>query len=345
MAASVFDERFAELLHAANRQHGMNPSADMTRAMNALAAIPPQQREGAGPAVANALLALTSPTGAGFLAVWLGAGAEDGAAPEATCRPIIDTFLKWGRTVETLPDTDDVDPHPIPQPDAETIAGLQLLGQAIVAHVACLPKMRKWMRDTAEIRDEFERIAHVSVGAAWVVELLTQCSGQLVVLNAAKKIGVLVRYSNISNCFHLFTLLQGALMDVMPDAQHTDPNVQDIALGRQHGQCRDEAWWHYGQPNLPSPALAGTVWGEMSPSGIANVDGEQVLVLWPAIMEHRGWDAGFFSPILEASLPEVTVLKVLPDAEVDAWWAKLKLPEPQRPAWKSWWRKFLQQGA
>jgi hypothetical protein len=340
-AASVFEDKLADVLNAANRQRGITGSDELVSALNALAAIPPQQREGSESTIANALSALTSPTGAGFLAVRLGAAVERGAAPEATCRPIIDTFLKWSRTIETYPDGHN---GTQPEPDPEALAGLQLLGQAIISHVARLPDVCNGMRESPEIRDEFDRIAHLSVGALWVVQLLTQCSGQLIVLNTAKKIGVLVRYSNISNCFHLFTLLQGAITGIMPDAQHTDAYVHDIARGRKHEHCRDAAWWHYGQPNLPSPALAGTVWGEMPPSGIAKIDGEQVLLLWPPIMGHRGWDASFFSPILEESLPKVEVLKVLSDSEVDAWWRKLRLPEPERPSGKSWWRKFFKQG-
>jgi hypothetical protein len=341
MAASAFEEKFAAVLNAANRQHGMAPSDDLTRALNALAAVSPQQREAAGPALANTLTELTSPTGAGFLSVWLGAGVESGAAPDLTCRQIIDTFMKWSRTVETLNDSDDAGGQSAPEPEVETIAGLQLMGQGLVAHIARLPDVREWMRDTGEIRNEFERVAHLSIGAAWIMQLLTQCSGQLVVLNTAEKTGVLVRYVNISSCFHLFTLLQGALAGVMPHTRQIDPKLYDIARGRQHGKCSDAAWWHYGQPNIPSAALPGTVWGEMPPSGIVSIDGVQVLLLWPPVLATRSWDGTFFSPILEASLPEVDVLKSLSGEEVDTWWTRLGLPEPQRPVRKAWWRKLF----
>jgi hypothetical protein len=199
MAGSAFDQEVTDVVNAANDQRGATPNDDLIRALNALADIPEQQREIARLELANALPGLTSPTGAGFLSVWLGASVEIGATSELSWRPITDTFMKWSQTVETPTDGKDA-VGSAPQPAAETIAGLQMLGQALVAHIARLPKIRDWMRDTGEIRDEFERVADVSIGAAWVMELLTQCSGQLVVLNTSEKIGVLVRYANISNC-------------------------------------------------------------------------------------------------------------------------------------------------
>jgi hypothetical protein len=342
MAGSAFDEELAKVVDAANRQRGMTPSDDLIRALNTLADLPPQQRETARTVVGNALARVASPTGAGFLSVWLGAGVENGATPEPSCQPVIDTFMKWSRTVETLTDgsdaeTDgsDAETASTPRPDAETINGLQLLGQALVAHIGRLPKVREWMRDTEEIREEFERIAGISIGAAWVVQLITQCSGQLVVLNTAEKIGVLVRYANISNCFHLFTLLQAAVAGAMPDALPIDPRLYEIACGRQQGECGDKALWHYGQPTVPRAELPATVWGEMPPSSIASIDGQQALLLWPRVMA-RSWDSGFFSPILATSLPEVDILKSLSSDEVDAWWTRLGLPAPKRPVRRSW---------
>ena len=76
----------------------------------------------------------------------------------------------------------------------------------------------------------------------------------------------------------------------------------------------------------------------MEPSGIASIDGTQVLLLWPPVLQSRSWNSGFFVPILEASLPDVEVLEVLPEEAVNTWWARLNLPEPQQPAWQTLWR-------
>src|SRR6201996_4715680 len=102
MAGAAFDEAVAEVVYAANVQRAIAPSDNLIRALNALADMPPQQRETARSVLANALAGLISPVGAGLLSIWLGAGVEYGAAPETSCQPIIDTFMKWSRTVETL---------------------------------------------------------------------------------------------------------------------------------------------------------------------------------------------------------------------------------------------------
>ena len=93
MAGSAFDEELAKVVDAANHQRGMTPSDDLIRALNTLADLPPQQRETARTVVGNALARVASPTGAGFLSVWLGAGVENDATPEPSCQPVIDTLL------------------------------------------------------------------------------------------------------------------------------------------------------------------------------------------------------------------------------------------------------------
>jgi hypothetical protein len=212
-----------------------------------------------------------------------------------------------------------------PQPDEETIAGLQLLGQALVAHLARSPQLRRWLAETDGIHSELSRVEPYSIGAVWVLELLRQRSGKIVVLNVRHRIGAVVRYNNIATCFHLFTLLQGALAEVMPDARKASGHLLDIARGKTQGTGNDTAWWHYGPAGATSPNLAASVWGEAGPDSISSVNGQQVLLLWPPLLQSRTWDTGFFSPILEASLPDVEVLEVMSSTDVDALWLRLGL--------------------
>jgi hypothetical protein len=330
MSSSIFTEEFAALEAAAERQNGLVLSNDLHNAMSALSDLPQVDVK----QIAAILAECSSPTGAGFLAVWLGAGVERGKDADLTCQPILETFLKWSGTVETPPEREDAeaddDPpgEDAPEPDPETIAGLQLLGQSLVAHLARSPELLRAIAQTEPMYREFKRLEPLSYGAGWVMHLLRQRSGQLVVLNAGNKNGVIVRYENISNCFHLFTLLQGALAPLMPDAAEPSEQILDIARGRAEGNVQDYAWWHYSQPDATKADIAASVWGEMAPDGIASVDGSQVLVLWPPIIASRSWDAGFFLPILYASPPNVEVLEILSPAELDVWWEQLGLPEP-----------------
>jgi hypothetical protein len=323
-------EKFAALKEAADRQRGFELSKDLHDAMSGLADLP----EVDVTQIADMLKETSSPTGAGFLAVWLGAGVERGKDAELTCGPVLETFLKWSRTVETSPESDKsetdedpaVDDASATEPDPEAIAGLQLLGQSLVAHLARCPDQRRQATQNESIYREVRRLEHLSHGAGWVMHLFRQCSGRLVVLNAGNKNGVVVRYENIANCFHLFTLLQGALAALMPDSDQPSEELLEIARGRTEGTARDHAWWHYSQPTIDKPDIVGSVWGEMAPDGIASVDGSQVLVLWPPIMASRTWDTGFFSPVLYASPPHIEVLEVLSPPELDVWWQRLRLP-------------------
>jgi hypothetical protein len=322
-------EKFAALKEAADRQRGFELSNELHDAMNGLADLP----EVDVTQIADMLKETSSPTGAGFLAVWLGAGVERGRNAEPTCAPVLETFLKWSMTVETPPEREESEADEdlaadvaAPDPDPETIAGLQLLGQSLVAHLARSPDQRQAATQNQAIYREVRRLEHLSNGAAWVMHLFRQCSGRLVVLNAGNKNGVVVRYENIANCFHLFTLLQGALANLMPDADQPSEELLAIARGRAEGTARDHAWWHYSQPTINKPDIVGSVWGEMAPDGIASVDGSQVLVLWPPIMASRTWDTGFFAPILYASPPHIEVLEILSPQELDAWWQRLSLP-------------------
>lgn len=324
MAADLdFSRKLAALRTAAERQRGLTPRRDLIDALNDIAALADLDDT----AITGLIAEAGSPTGAGFLAVWLGARVEHGRDPDRTGQPIVDAFLKWSGTIATAPadaEGDDAGGE-APPPDDETSAGLRLLGQALVAHLARSPQLRRWCAETDRVYQEFQRVEPLSIGAVWVLELLRQRSGRLVVLNVRHRVGVVVRYSNIATCFHLFTLLQGALAGVMPDARKASPQLLDIARGKSRDEGQDAAWWHYGQAGAASPHLGSSVWGEAGPDSISSIDGRQVMLLWPPLLQSRTWDTGFFSPVLEACLPSVEVIEVLSAGDVEAWWRRLGL--------------------
>lgn len=329
MAGATHGSEFQALIGAAERQHGAAPSVALRDALNAYARLPAGERPDNLGRLAAALPDVNSPSGAGYLAIWLGAGVEAGDDPEPAIGPLLDTFMKWSRTLRTASDDTAADE---PEPDEDTILGLRLLGQSLVAHLSRAPGRRESIAAEA-ICDELERVEHLSQGAGWLLHLLRQRSGQVVVLNVEKRLGVLVRYENIANCFHFFTLLQGALVGVMPDARETPERILAIARGRQHDEASDEAWWHYGQANFPRADHLASVWGEMGPDHISRIDDVQVLLLWPKVLGRRSWDSSFFAPVLEATPPDVQVVRALSKAEVQQWWSRLGLPQA-----KPWWK-------
>ena len=324
------DELIANILAAASAQRGAQFSNELRDAINAID--DSSDFRDARLRIAPRLAGLDSAMGAGFLAVWLGGGVEGGLDPEPTTLPILDAMLKWTRTIRTDPEGINKE-----EPDADTILGLERLGQGLVAHLARAPAQRVQLAAREQVIAELERVEHISAGPLWVLELLRKRSGTLWVIHVEGRKGVRVVYENISNCFHLFTLLQGALAGKMPGAKRASQQVLAVARGEVAGTAGDSAWWHYGVGPCPKADLAGSVWGEANPDSIPKIDGQQVVLLWPMVLSSRSWDAEFFGPFLMASPPSVTVTEELTTSQIDEWWARLGLPTiPQKPWWKLW---------
>lgn len=304
--------------------------------------------------IAARLLDVSSCCGAGFLAVWLGAGAEHGAEPEAAGRHILNAMLKWAGTIETSPETDlendselnressgesadeydyeneyenDYENDYEDEIEPDICGGLELLGQGLVAHLARSEHLLRYMSDQPNVIEELERIEHFSAGPMWVLELLRKRSGELVVIHVEARAGYRVAYKNLSNCFHMFTLLQIAMADTkLPGTRKVSKRLRAVASGEKQDDLSDEAWWHYGIGTCSEADLSSSIWGEAGLDSIVEVDGEQIVLLWPTTLESRQWGAGFFGPSIQASPPSVQVLRRLSDTEVAKWCERLELP-------------------
>ena len=329
---SILLDMVNDVLTAAEWQQQDSFSNELRQALSALAMHP--ESSDARPQIAARLQHLQSPIGVGFLFVWLGAAVENGFDPEDTAIPLLETFLKWTRTVQTASEGSEAEDPPV---EKNTLIGLERMGQGLVAHLSRTPELtRRLSRDKAVTR-ELERVSHLSIGALWILELLRKRSGSLVVLHGSELSGFRLDYEHLSNCFHLFTLLQGALAGKMPGAQRASADVLAVAMGESSNAVSDTAWWHYGTCAHPQPDVMASIWGEADPALISAIDGQAVMVLWPLVMANRSWDSGFFGPILMSMPPRVTVNSEMSVDEVQEWRARLKLPAISgKPWWKIW---------
>jgi len=339
-----------DVLMTAERQQGETFSGELRQALNALA-MHPEANE-ARPQIAARLQYLQSPIGTGFLSVWLGAGVENGLDPENTALPLLEVFLKWTRTIETVlederaevadGDSDseadsEADVNADPPADPKTLMGLERMGQGLVAHLSRTPKLTARLSRNDAVTKELDRVSHLSLGALWVLELLRKRSGSLVVIHGTELRGFRLAYEHLSNCFHLFTLLQGSLAGKMPGARHAKAEVLSVARGESSGEVSDTAWWHYGICTVPHADLMASVRGEADPATIPAVEGQQAMILWPMAIAGRSWDSGFFGPILMSLPPRVTVTSALSVEEVREWRTRLNLPELTKKAWWKFW--------
>lgn len=321
MSDDALSVTVAKVVHAANTHVGRGFTQPFRDALNALVALDGPEAEQKRARVAAALRRVQSPSGAGLIAVWLGAGVEHGADPSPEVQPLLDCLLRFTRQVRTGDGDfreDEVD-------DALAV-GLEYLGQGLVSHLSRdLGSLRALQGNTAAVA-ELERVESYSSGPMWVLELIRKVSGSLVVLHGEELVGVRVEYRNISNCFHLFTLLQAALEDCMPGARKVSAGVLAAARGEHSAEWSDEAWWHYGQPASGSPELMTSVFGEQSPQEIGSVHGQQVLLLWPPLLGSRAWDAGFFGPALDSAPADVELIEALSAEDVSLWRDRIGLP-------------------
>ncbi|TWU08071.1 hypothetical protein [Stieleria varia] len=324
------------IIAAADAQTSAELNDDLRDALNEIAGHP--DRGEARAPIACRLGDVRSCAGAGYLAVWLGAGAEHGEEPEEAGQQILETMLKWSRAVHTSDDEVDSDESGDDEINPDTDFGLERLGQGLVAHVARSMSLHQHMMNRPDVIAEFQRTEHLSSGPMWVMELLRKQSGHLVVIHVESKRVVRVAYQNLSNCFHLFTLLQSALADIrMPGSKRVSAHLKSVALGQRHDEASDKAWWHYGVGTCAKADFAGSIWGEATPDSIPEIDAEQVVLLWPMLLASRQWGAGFFGPFLQALPPSVTVQGELSEEEATVWFERLKLPEIKtKPWWKLW---------
>ncbi len=285
--------------------------------------------------LAERLIEVENPVGAGYLAIFLGAQVEGGSDPLSSGWHLLMAMMKWTRTIITDDESDAAS-----APDEDLLFGLEHFGRGVVAHFTRSPELHDRLVADESIQQEIFRLEHLSNGCMWLAQILRQTSGEITMLHVASRRGVRVKYENLSNAFHFFTIFQSRIGEVIPGAQAAPDHVISAALGEsenQNGQI-DCASWHYGQATSPTAELMASVWGEGSLEEVAEIDGEKVILLWPKIMENRTWDSGFFGPIIHSALPNVEILKVLEKREVEEWFERLgtHVRTAKKPFWKFW---------
>ncbi len=328
-------EAVARVVDAANQHPDEGPTEELITAINELVAQDKHLDANTYRALSESIKQIRSPMSAGFVAVWLGATVENGADPHVPLPHVLEYLYNLIATIQTPKDDEPDDA--VPEPGELVQQALDHLGQALVAMlIRCPDAIRELIRREQAV-SELERVEHLASGPKWILALLRQRSGELLVLHGVEGVGVRVKYENIENCFHLFTLLQGLLQRVMPGAKTQSTTMYKIARGELVGQVHDSAWWHYGRAGVPKADFVGMVFGEPTLDSIDEVDGQQVLLLWPPIIADRSWNSGFFQPIIDARKPNVELLEKLSPDEVKRWRERLGLPAAKaRPWWRFW---------
>lgn len=282
------------------------------------------------PTIVTDALATLPPIGAAWVAITLGSAVERGHAPAHTFEPILALVRRW-LEVDAPVDRERDGASEIDRAGADlppdVVAAFPWVGQSVVAHLARLPERRAELASDADLEARLVAASAKSYAAGWIRELLLRRSGPLVVLHVASRRGLAMRYENVGRCFHLFTLLQGAIGTRLPDGRAPDHELVDAAMGGAPTSRVDAAWWHYQDHTAREAHFMHSLWAEWSIADIPEIDGVRVLVLWPPILSGRHWGADFFGPPLEAAPPRVAIERELDPAQVEAWFTRLGLPD------------------
>lgn len=282
---------------------------------------------------AAASLSAQSPGAVAWISVTLGTLVEDGASAQVSGGAVLDALRSWLPFFPAI--SSDEEPPPIPTPDQSIrLAQFQFLCQSAVTHLARLPALRETLGHDVSLIGRLVELGGYSHGAWWVREALLKTSGTLVLLHPPREMGLRLNFTNVSHCFHLFSLLQTAVGLRIPGGRVPDEAIAWVARGKSTEPVSDDAWWHYGNATSPKADISASIWGEGLVREIPRVNGEQVILLWPPILQGRTWDAGFLGPHLDAMPADAAVAGVLTPEEAQAWLESLGIRRER----KSWWR-------
>ncbi|MFZ1387374.1 MAG: hypothetical protein WBP46_12380 [Thiolinea sp.] len=319
-----------QVLKLANQQVEEAFNQELHEALMLIYELEQESRYLALQALAGRISEITAPIGIGYCCVFIGANVEEQLNPELTLAYLFNHFIRQIQTIPRLANAEDLDEETyeralqsLPEPSSELTYGLQLMGQGLVAHLGFAPQLRQALAANTELLQLLEATEDKSHGIAWVLEVLKQHSDELIVIHAEERVGFKVRYANLANCFHLFTLLQAELSELMPGARALNELAVQVARHLSSDDTKDEAWWHYGSCLSAEPQITLSIWGEMSPKYINKLDQQQLILLWSPILATRTWDSGFYHPFIEVCPPKVEVLESLNAEDVEFWLAKV----------------------
>ncbi len=259
------------------------------------------------------------PPGAAILANMLGTIIEKGGSVERSGAAVWDLYLAWLPQIHRgFSGRKELSAR-----QRQLLDTFQLLSQSAVSHLSAMPQERKQAADNRGLMTQLAELQDYTPGAAWVRQVLMSRSDALLVLHLPSRRGFRLRYENIVNGFHLFTLIQALFGETLPGGRAPNRFIVDMArCVTVAEEGNDEPWWRYQtvRPDAPGPV---EISGEAPVETIARIDGRQVILLSPPVEGAALWDTSFFTPQLFAMPANVVLEEALTAQEAEEWLAKL----------------------
>jgi hypothetical protein len=208
--------------------------------------------------------------------------------------------------------------------------GLRYMALPAMTMLCLDVKARQTARQNAALLDGIEALAAHQREVKFLQRLLNLSDGEeLIVLHPRENKGFRVRLEAIGTNFHLFSLLQEALVGDPAVGMLPGPRANRKVIATAKGDIphdrliTDSAVWHYytWAGLLPDGTLATTpvtpwILGEQTPREIPHFEGDRLILLGPPIVASRGWDSSFFTNLHDALRSKVEVVEILSADEV-----------------------------
>ncbi|MBB3286563.1 MULTISPECIES: hypothetical protein [Rhizobium] len=262
------------------------------------------------------------PPGAAILANMLGTIVEKGGSVERSGAAVWELYMAWLPQIHRgFAGRKELSPR-----QRQLLDAFQLLGQSAVSHLAAMPRERERAAGDKALMAQLAQLQDYTPGAAWVRQMLLSRSDALLVLHLPSRQGFRLRYQNIVNCFHLFTLIQAAFGETLPGGRVPNRFIIDMARCVTVAEDgNDEPWWRYETVQPDEQGLV-EISGEASVETIARIDDRQVILLSSPVKGAALWDTSFFTPQLFVMPANVVLEETLTAREVEEWLARFGLP-------------------
>jgi hypothetical protein len=279
------------------------------------------------------LIRAADPFRGSTIAINCGTLTEMGADPELVFPHLLAELPRHLALARRAAERNDPSPTALfdADPDAARAAsGLTYLLLATMTVICRAAAYRRALRLNGEIVDGIFAIRDAHREADFVAQVLSLTDDlELLVLVPEERKGFRVALEAVNFNFHLFTLLQAALVSGGHLAgDPPDPELIAVATGEFPAQRRLEDLaqfhfysWHGLNPDGTFAATRLDTWipGDASPTEIPPLDGTRIVLLGPRLLGMRSWDSNFFANIHDALRSKAEIVGVLSEAETDEW--------------------------
>jgi hypothetical protein len=286
----------------------------------------------------------------GSIATMCGVLVERGGDPTIALEPILDRLtVQLGRVPEfmtvmqqqlgieqpnrVLPD--DWQTHAEAHPDHAWVIGewfaLNFVGGAAMTMLCRDVEARKRARQRIDLIHAAESARSDQPYAYYLAELLGMVDDErLLVLDTTQSIGYRVRLTAVRNNFHLFTLLQAALLP--GDARLNRLAVAIAKSERMLAEVSAADWAEVGDHDIAlwsfntwmvNAEPSSWIWGEMKPTEIPLLAGERIVLLG-SLDVPRSWEVAYFVPLHSALRCSVQIEETLSTVEYAEWMERIR---------------------